>query len=288
MHRALRVLVDRLALIGAALMLVVAIMLALSGRPGASTLLSSVLLLVLGYALLRTSLRLRAPVLQLLGWLGALAAAGFIVISQAWVWGLFGQTNQGGYQQWFLPSFALAAFAAFTADVALLHRIVLHGVVARVVRGAAIAAMAVLMGGVALGFLDVSASSMPSMRTSFWPPITIMCLAMHLAVPMMARADARRERERVAGQHDRALATLQCVRCGQWMQMHSGKAACPRCKSIITLEFEEPRCECGYPLHRLASANCPECGKGIPAEKRWMGGAPPPVPPSDALTPSST
>ena len=141
MPRPLRVLVDRLALIFAALMLVVAIMLALSGRPGASTLLSSLLLLVLGYALLRTSLGLREPVLQLLGWLGALAAAGFIVISQAWVWGLFGQSSQDGYARWFLPSCALAAFAAFTADVALLHRIVLHGMYARIVRGAAIAAM---------------------------------------------------------------------------------------------------------------------------------------------------
>jgi hypothetical protein len=106
------VLVDRLALIGAALMLVVAIMLALSGRPGASTLLSSLLLLLVGYALLRTSLGLRAPVLQLLGWLGALAAAGFIVISQAWVWGLFAAGNADRFAQWGL-SCSLAAFAAF-------------------------------------------------------------------------------------------------------------------------------------------------------------------------------
>jgi len=282
---ALRVLVDRVVLIGAAVMLVGVIVLTLSGRPGASTLLSSLLLLVLGYALLRTSLRLREPVLQLLGWLGALAAAGFIVISQAWVWGLFGQSSQDGYARWFLPSCALAAFAAFTTDVALLHRIVLHGMYARIVRGAAIAAMGMLLGGVALWCIVGSISSMPGMRTPFWPLVTVVCLGTHVALPVLARADARRERARVAAAHDRALATLQCVRCGQWMQMHSGKAACPRCKSIITLEFEEPRCACGYPLHRLTSANCPECGTGIPAEKRWLGGTPPPA---DTLTPSST
>ena len=285
MPRALRVLVDRIALIGAALMLVAVIVLALSGRPGASTLLSSLLLLLVGYALLRTSLGLREPVLQLLGWLGALAAAGFIVITQAWVWGVVGQSSPDGFAQWFLPSCALAAFAAFTADVALLHGMVLHGMYARIVRGAAIAAMGVLMGGVALACLVAPVSSMPSMRTPFWPLVTMACLVTHVAVPVLARADARRERARVAAAHDRALATLQCVRCGQWMQMHSGKAACPRCRSIITLEFEEPRCACGYPLHRLNSANCPECGTGIPAEKRWLGGAPPPA---DAITPSST
>jgi len=277
------VLVDRIALIGAALMLVAVIVLDLSGRPSAFTLLSSLLLLLVGYALLRTSLRLREPMLQLLGWLGALAAAGFIVITQAWVWGLVGQSNPDGFAQWFLPSCALAAFAAFTADVALLHRIVLHGLVARIVRGAAIATMGVLMGDVALAFLGGSVS--PSMHTPLWPLATMACFIAHVAVPIMARADARRERARVAAAHDRALATLQCVRCGQWMQMHSGKAACPRCKSIITLEFEEPRCECGYPLHRLNSANCPECGTGAPAEKRWLGGTPPPA---DTLTPSST
>jgi hypothetical protein len=284
-HRAIRVLVDRLALIGAGVLLVALLIPAMAGKPGASTLLSSLLLLLLGYALLRTSLRLREPVLQLLGWMGALAAAGFIVITQAWVWGLVGQSNPDGFAQWFLPSCALAAFAAFTADVALLHRIVLHGMPVRIVRGVAIAAMGVLMGGVALAFLGASVSSMSSMHAPLWPLVTMACLVTHIAVPVMARADARRERARVAAQHDRALATLQCVRCGQWMQMHSGKAACPRCKSIITLEFEEPRCECGYPLHRLNSANCPECGTGIPAEKRWMGGAPPPA---DTLTPSST
>lgn len=284
MPHALRVLVDRVVLIGAAVMPVGVIVLTLSGRPSASMLLSSLLLLLVGYALLRTSLRLREPVLQLLGWLGALAAAGFIVISQAWVWGLFGQSSQDGYARWFLPSCALAAFAAFTADVALLHRIVLHGMYARIVRGAAIAAMGMLLGGVALWCIVGSISSMPGMRTPFWPLVTVFCLGTHVALPVLARADARRERARVAAAHDRALATLQCVRCGQWMQMHSGKAACPRCKSIITLEFEEPRCECGYPLHRLNSANCPECGTDIPAEKRWLGGAPP----AATLTPSST
>jgi Zn finger protein HypA/HybF involved in hydrogenase expression len=141
-----------------------------------------------------------------------------------------------------------------------------------------------LLGGVALWCIVGSISSMPAMRTPFWPLVTVVCLGTHVALPVLARADARRERARVAAAHDRALATLQCVRCGQWMQMHSGKAACPRCKSIIMLEFEEPRCECGYPLHRLNSANCPECGTGIPAEKRWLGGAPP----ADTLTPSST
>ena len=284
MPRALWVLVDRVVLIGAAVMLVAVIALAASGNSVGATLGSSQLLLVVGWVLLRTSLQLRAPILHLLGWAGALAAAGFIVITQAWVWGLFATGNAERFAQWGL-SCSLAAFAAFVCDVAVLHRVVLHGMYARIVRGAAIAAMGMLLGGVALWCIVGSISSMPAMRTPFWLLVTAVCLGTHVALPVLARADARRERARVAAAHDRALATLQCVRCGQWMQMHSGKAACPRCKSIITLEFEEPRCACGYPLHRLTSANCPECGIDIPAEKRWLGGAPPPA---DAITPSST
>jgi hypothetical protein len=144
---------------------------------------------------------------------------------------------------------------------------------ARIVRGAAIAAMGVLMGGVALWCIVGSISSMPAMRTPspLWPLVTMVCLVTHVAVPVLARADARRERARVAAAHDRALATLQCVRCGQWMQMHSGKAACPRCRSIITLEFEEPRCACGYLLFGLETASCPECGAAVPASARWKG-----------------
>lgn len=284
MPRALWVLVDRVVLIGAAVMLVAVIALAASGNSVGATLGSSQLLLVVGWVLLRTSLQLRAPILHLLGWAGALAAAGFIVITQAWVWGLFAAGNADRFAQWGL-SCSLAAFAAFVCDVAVLHRVVLHGMYARIVRGAAIAAMGMLLGGVALWCIVGSISSMPAMRTPFWLLVTVVCLGTHVALPVLARADARRERARVAAAHDRALATLQCVRCGQWMQMHSGKAACPRCKSIITLEFEEPRCACGYPLHRLTSANCPECGIDIPAEKRWLGGAPPPA---DAITPSST
>ena len=284
MPRALWVLVDRVVLIGAAVMLVAVIALAASGNSVGATLGSSQLLLVVGWVLLRTSLQLRAPILHLLGWAGALAAAGFIVITQAWVWGLFAAGNADRFAQWGL-SCSLAAFAAFVCDVAVLHRVVLHGMYARIVRGAAIAAMGMLLGGVALWCIVGSISSMPAMRTPFWLLVTVVCLGTHVALPVLARADARREPARVAAAHDRALATLQCVRCGQWMQMHSGKAACPRCKSIITLEFEEPRCACGYPLHRLTSANCPECGIDIPAEKRWLGGAPPPA---DAITPSST
>ena len=54
-----------------------------------------------------------------------------------------------------------------------------------------------------------------------------------------------------------------------------GTARCPSCDYsamglLVSVDF---------------AVTCPECGTGIPAEKRWLGGAPPPA---DAITPSST
>lgn len=280
-----RVTIDRLAIIAAAVLLVLVILLALSGSSRADQLLPSLLVLVIGYALVRGSLLLQGPVLRLLGMLGAMAAGGCMLVTLAWSWNLLRTANSDGFRQWVLPSLSLAAFAAFTADVGLLHRNPVRGVGARVARGLAAVCMAFTMGLAGLGFLsDRGVTWSMGTATQSWPALVLACIVTHVAAALLGRADARRERDRLAALHDRALATLQCVRCGQWMQMHSGKAACPRCRSIITLEFEEPRCECGYPLHRMPSAQCPECGTEIPPEKRWLGGAPPPGPVTPATT----
>jgi uncharacterized Zn finger protein (UPF0148 family) len=81
--------------------------------------------------------------------------------------------------------------------------------------------------------------------------------------------ERQREARRLATMPDRAVATLQCPRCRKWLQMQAGSVACPQCRLAITLQFQEPRCECGYPLHRLAGESCPECGRHIPPEQRW-------------------
>lgn len=280
-----RVLLDRLALIAAAVILVFVILLAFAGNSSVDQWLVSLLVLMVGYALVRGSLLLQGPVLRLLGLLGAIAAGGCTLVVLASSWRVLGKTNADSFRQWVLPSMSLAAFAAFTAYVGLLHRRPVRGIAARVARGLAVACMGFTMGLAGLGFLSdrgVMWSVGTGMR--WWPPLALACMVTHVAAVLIARADERREQNRLAALHDRALATLQCVRCGQWMQMHSGKAACPRCRSVIRLEFEEPRCACGYPLHRLPSPQCPECGTEIPPEKRWLGGAPPPGPLTQATT----
>ena len=38
----------------------------------------------------------------------------------------------------------------------------------------------------------------------------------------------------------------------------------------MTIEFEEPRCDCGYLLYRLVGDTCPECGRAVPLSSRWV------------------
>lgn len=65
---------------------------------------------------------------------------------------------------------------------------------------------------------------------------------------------------------------LVCPRCGSPQQLAAGPSRCGACGLKFTIEVEEPRCECGFLLYQLTGEKCPECGREIPAESRWMGG----------------
>ena len=64
--------------------------------------------------------------------------------------------------------------------------------------------------------------------------------------------------------------TLGCPRCEQELTVPPGPARCRACGFTMTVEVEEPRCECGYLLYQLAGDTCPECGRAIPASERWV------------------
>jgi hypothetical protein len=76
-----------------------------------------------------------------------------------------------------------------------------------------------------------------------------------------------------------------CPRCGGACDVEANSdACCPSCRLALRVEFEEPRCACGYLLHGLEAPECPECGATVPESKRWRTqvpepGAPAPVTP---------
>jgi len=63
---------------------------------------------------------------------------------------------------------------------------------------------------------------------------------------------------------------LTCPRCAHQFDAKSNKVSrCEGCGLKITVQFEEPRCACGYLLLGLTSDTCPECGKTIPHQDHW-------------------
>ncbi len=60
-----------------------------------------------------------------------------------------------------------------------------------------------------------------------------------------------------------------CPRCHHEQALKPGKRACSKCSLRISIELEEPRCACGYLLHRLENDRCPECGRAVEQRDRW-------------------
>ena len=79
----------------------------------------------------------------------------------------------------------------------------------------------------------------------------------------------RQNRSDQAGLSQGVLIPVQCPRCGCGCELHVGHSTCPQCKLCFQLKLEEPRCRCGYLLFRVASEDCPECGRAIPEHVRW-------------------
>ena len=83
-----------------------------------------------------------------------------------------------------------------------------------------------------------------------------------IAVPLLHRMSAIRTREAVRTV-DLEL-SLTCPRCELTQQLGVGRRKCKGCGLGINIEIEEEHCAtCGYPLYKLESAFCPECGMPI-------------------------
>jgi hypothetical protein len=97
---------------------------------------------------------------------------------------------------------------------------------------------------------------------SWWGALTL--LASFGVLGAAGRSGRRRARatETVAGE---ARLRYLCPRCCAEQVSVAGVARCRHCRQVLLIEIEEPRCECGYLLYRLAGEACPECGRAIAA-----------------------
>lgn len=100
---------------------------------------------------------------------------------------------------------------------------------------------------------------------TMWRAIGIFSIATAcgtIAVPIMHRVSAIRVREDIKTTD--LILSLTCPRCEKTQQLPAGRSRCEQCKLQFRIEIEEEQCvTCGYPLYRLTSAACPECGTPI-------------------------
>ncbi len=201
--------------------------------------------------------------------IGVTAACASLLIAWVLIWDLL--PTPAASEIGLRWMYGLGSFAFFTADCGMIGSLRLRRAVDRAVSVVAIASMGAVSAVVIAAAIDVV---LVETIAQFVPwPLWVVgvtgAITAHAALPILNRMEVKREKQRLATLPDRAHLTLQCPRCMQWLHMQSGSIACPGCKLILRIEFEEPRCSCGYPLHRLSGEHCPECGSAISPEQRW-------------------
>jgi hypothetical protein len=68
----------------------------------------------------------------------------------------------------------------------------------------------------------------------------------------------------------KVMVDMTCPRCSLKQQLPVGTATCGQCRLEIAIRIDEPRCDCGFLLYRFDGATCPECGRAISSDKRWV------------------
>lgn len=67
-----------------------------------------------------------------------------------------------------------------------------------------------------------------------------------------------------------AIVSVTCPRCAAALHVACGLSRCGSCGLKITIDVKEPHCACGNLLEWMVDDRCPECGRAIPEEDRWL------------------
>jgi hypothetical protein len=103
----------------------------------------------------------------------------------------------------------------------------------------------------------------------------VIGIASAALLPLLSRFGAIvEETEHESTIAPRTPVSLTCPRCATEQTLRAGAARCDSCGLRITIEFEEPRCRCGYLLYGLDAEACPECGRPITQDDLWRARPP--------------
>jgi hypothetical protein len=120
--------------------------------------------------------------------------------------------------------------------------------------------MIVLLGGQIIHVIIAEPRGDEWARVTGILAIVVVCGT--IAIPILHRVSAIRTHDEVRTVE--LFLSLTCPRCNQTQELPIGRSKCTACGLKFSIEIEEEHCgNCGYPLYRLESAVCPECGTPI-------------------------
>ena len=194
-----------------------------------------------------------------------------VFISSIWNWSRWFNLDVG---EMYKPVICATIFVGAVTDCMLLLRLQLRKTLDRSIRavavGLAIVGALLLMATVAYQkFQDLFDAIWKVIPWQFGAIAGLIALASHLASAILASIEKEKIAKLPETFSERMKVTMNCPRCGDVIQSPLGHSVCSHCKLAIHIECDEPRCECGYLLHRLNGVICPECGKDVPEKLRW-------------------
>lgn len=197
-------------------------------------------------------------------WLGIAAAAGALAVWLAAIW-----TQR---MPWWIPDDvwriggSLTTLTLWAAHFGLLRLAKLSQPWARMVSTATLA-----LGGL-LALTIIIAMWAEPIAEEFWrllAVLSILAVCGTIVTPILTLIELIATRGMRESLPSSMKIALTCPRCGSSEQVAAGAGRCAGCGLRIAIDIEEPRCTCGYLLHKLVGEQCPECGRTIPDADRW-------------------
>ena len=274
-NRAIASVFNRLSLSVVGVMFVLGVYAILASSTMAGRALGTMVVIIVGliFARLHFWLWTRAPwqkFFAVSSWLCNLFLVS-VFISSIWNWSRWFNLD---VDEMYKPVICATVFVGVVTDCMLLLRLQLRKTLDRSIRavavGLAIVGALLLMATVAFQkFQDLFDAIWKVIPWQVGSIVELVALASHIASAILASI----EKEKIAKLPEtfsgRMKVSMNCPRCADVIQLTLGHGACPQCKLAIHIECDEPRCECGYLLHKLTGVNCPECGMEVPEKLRW-------------------
>ena len=192
-------------------------------------------------------------------------------IISIWNWSRWFNLDGIGMEK---PLICAAVFVGVVTDCMLLLRIQLRKTLDRSIRTVAVGLAIV---GALLLISTVASQTIEEFFDAIWKVIPwqvgaivgLIALASHIASAILASIEKEKSSKLPETFSERMKVSMNCPRCGDLIQSPLGHSVCSNCKLAIHIECDEPRCMCGYLLHKLTGVNCPECGKEVAEKLRW-------------------